>query len=45
MFLYNLNGCAVGDEEACFFSLEDADGQMRPVFAAYQSVPKTPEAA
>ncbi|MCY4061810.1 MAG: LysM peptidoglycan-binding domain-containing protein [Chloroflexi bacterium] len=45
MFLYNLNGCAVGDEEACFFSLEDADGQMRPVFSAYQSVPKTREAA
>ncbi len=45
MFLYNLNGCAVGDEEACFFSLEDADGQLRPAFAAYQSVPKIPEAA
>ena len=45
MFLYNLNGCAVGDEEACFFSLEDADGQMRPVFSAYQSVPKTSESA
>lgn len=45
MFLYNLNGCAVGDEEACFFSLEDADGQMRPAFSAYQSVPKTSEAA
>lgn len=45
MFLYNLNGCAVGDEEACFFSLEDADGQMRPAFTAYQSVPKTSEAA
>ena len=45
MFLYNLNGCAVGDEEACFFSLEDADGQMRPAFSAYQSVPKSAEAA
>ncbi len=45
MFLYNLNGCSVGDEEACFFSLEDADGQMRPAFSAYQSVPKSAEAA
>lgn len=45
MFLYNLNGCAVGDEEACFFSMEDADGQMRPLYAAYHSVPKTSEAA
>ena len=30
IFLYNLNGCAVGDEEACFFSMEDAESQMRP---------------
>lgn len=45
MFLYNLNGCAVGDAEACFFSLEDADGQMRAAFSAYQSVPKTSKAA
>lgn len=45
MFLYNLNGCAVGDEEACFFSLEDADGQQRPVFAAFQSTPKSDEPA
>ena len=45
MFLYNLNGCAVGDAEACFFSLEDANGQMRPAFTAYQSVPKIAEAA
>ena len=44
MFLYNLNGCAVGDEEACFFSLIDADGTLRPVFAAYESVPKSPAA-
>lgn len=40
MFLYNLNGCAVGDIEACFFSLVDADGAQRPVFAAYAEVPK-----
>ncbi len=41
MFLYNLNGCAVGDIEACFFSLVDAQGVSRPVFAAYAEVPKT----
>lgn len=40
MFLYNLNGCAVGDVEACFFSLVDAEGARRPVFAAYAAVQK-----
>ncbi|MCY4146700.1 MAG: LysM peptidoglycan-binding domain-containing protein [Chloroflexi bacterium] len=40
VFLYNLNGCAVGDAEACFFSLVDAQGARRPVFAAYEAVPK-----
>ncbi|MDE2776887.1 MAG: LysM peptidoglycan-binding domain-containing protein [Chloroflexota bacterium] len=45
LFLYNLNGCAVGDEEACFFSLEDAAGQERPAFAAYRDVPKSADAA
>ncbi len=45
MFLYNLNGCAVGDTEACFFSLFDAAGERRPAFEAYQSVPKTESAA
>jgi len=45
IFLYNLNGCAAGDEEACFFSLEDAAGRQRPVFAAYQAVPKSADAA
>ena len=44
IFLYNLNGCAVGDKEACFFSLEDADGNLRPVYAAYQAVPKVDDA-
>ena len=38
MFLYNLNGCAVADEEACFFSLVDAAGQRRPVFAAFEAL-------
>ena len=44
MILYNLNGCAAGDEEACFFSLEDADGRLRPAFDAYQAAPKRVEA-
>ena len=43
MILYNLNGCAAGDEEACFFSLEDANGRLRPAFEAYQAVPKSDE--
>lgn len=43
IILYNLNGCAAGDEEACFFSLEDADGRLRPVFDAYQAAPKRVE--
>ncbi len=42
VFLYNLNGCAAGDAEACFFSLEDADGGLRPAFDAFQNVPKSP---
>lgn len=44
IILYNLNGCAAGDEEACFFSLEDANGRLRPAFDAYQAVPKQGEA-
>lgn len=40
MFLYNLNGCAVGDQEGCFFSLFDADGIERPAFEAYRSLRK-----
>ena len=43
MFLYNLNGCAVEDEEACFFSLVDAGDEHRPAFAAYEAVPKSTE--
>ncbi len=42
MFLYNLNGCAVGDSEACFFSLVDAAGLDRP---ALQSFAQTKKAA
>ena len=41
MFLYNLNGCAVDDAEACFFSLVDAAGTQRPVYASFESVPKS----
>ena len=45
MFLYNLNGCAVADAEACFFSLHDAAGERRPAFEAYQEVPKAESAS
>lgn len=44
MFLYNLNGCAVADEEACFFSLVDAAGTQRPAYAAYADAPKSADA-
>ena len=43
MFLYNLNACAVADEEGCFFSLVDANDVRRPVFDAYAKVPKSAE--
>ena len=45
MFLYNLNGCSVGDEEACFFSLIDAAGAHRPALSQFADIPKTPDAA
>ena len=38
MFLYNLNGCAVGDGEACFFSLVDAEERARPAFDALRAI-------
>ena len=38
MFLYNLNGCAVGDSEGCFFSLVDAAEIDRPAFEAYAEI-------
>ena len=41
MFLYNLNGCAAGDAEACFFSLVDAAGALRPAYAAFAAIPKS----
>jgi hypothetical protein len=31
MFLFNLNGCAVNNGEACFYSLFASDGSVRPV--------------
>ncbi len=40
MILYNLNGCAAGDDEACFFSLIDAAGERRPVYASFRDAPK-----
>lgn len=40
MFLYNLNGCAAGDSEACFFSLVDADANDRPVFESFAEIDK-----
>lgn len=42
MFLYNLNGCAVGDREGCFFSLIDADADERPAFEAFQLMQESP---
>ncbi len=44
MILYNLNGCAAGDDEACFFSLIDAAGEKRPVYASFRGVPKSKSA-
>lgn len=41
MVLYNFNGCAVGDAEACFFSLIDAAGERRPVYDSFRDVPKS----
>ncbi len=41
MVLYNLNGCAAGDDEACFFSLIDAAGERRPVYDFFRDVPKS----
>lgn len=36
MVLYNLNGCAGGDANACFYSVIDSTGAARPVFTAIQ---------
>ena len=40
MFLYNLNGCAVSDNEACFFSLYDADTVARPAYESFAEIDK-----
>lgn len=34
MMLYNLNGCTVGDNVACYYSLIDADGAARTAFSS-----------
>lgn len=47
MVLYNLNGCAIGDNDACFYSAIGADGAARPLFSAVQNLDlsaETPEA-
>ncbi len=44
MILYNLNGCAAGDDEACFFSLVDAAGERRPVYDSFSKAPKSESA-
>ena len=44
MILYNLNGCAAGDDEACFFSLVDAGGERRPVYDSFKDAPKSNQA-
>ena len=41
MFLFNLNGCAVGDASACYYSLIDSAGVARPVFSAFQGIDKS----
>ncbi|MCS6834672.1 MAG: hypothetical protein NZ750_01470 [Anaerolineae bacterium] len=34
VFIFNLNGCQVGQAEACFYSLIDSNNQARPIFSA-----------
>ena len=41
MFLYNLNGCSVGDREGCFFSLYDANGVARPAYSSFAEIQKS----
>lgn len=36
--LYNLNGCAVGNRVACFYSAIDVNGAERPLFTALASL-------
>ena len=40
MFWHNLNACPACDAEACFFSMIDAAGDLRPAYAAYAEFPK-----
>jgi polysaccharide biosynthesis protein PslG len=41
IFVSNLNGCSVGDSEACYFSLIDSNGAARPAFGALQNLDKS----
>lgn len=34
MFVYNLNGCATDDVNACYYSMIGFDGEARPIFDA-----------
>lgn len=38
MFLNNLNGCQANEAEACYYSLIDASGAVRPSFAAVRAI-------
>lgn len=38
MILYNLNGCAVDNAQACYYSVIGADGSARPLFTSIQSL-------
>jgi LysM repeat protein len=38
MMVYNLNGCAVNQRNACFYSLIGADGVPRPAFNAIEAL-------
>jgi hypothetical protein len=38
MILYNLNGCAVENAQACYYSVIGADGSARPLFTEIQNL-------
>ena len=44
MILFNLNGCAAGIAEACYYSLVDSSVTARPVFNSLESMQGTVEA-
>jgi len=41
MMLYNLNGCGVADTRACYYSLVDSSGTMRPAFDSVSAAEET----